>query len=177
MVELVQIESRTTEINECADSVFLCFSLSVVVVMVASACAFFSMFMMVLMPMVLMSMLMVVMFMMMMCVFFILIVMSMVMVILLQFVKRLFYFLDPCCRSGNIIKIKKIGVYEACDINIGIITFNNLCFRLKSANDCLDAFTFVFAYFRYLIQKDYVTELNLLYDKVFDILFIDILFV
>ena len=60
-------------------------------------------------------------------------------------------------------------------VYIGIVTFYDFGAGLQGADDVLDAFQFFRLYLVGLVQQDDVTELNLLDDKAFDILFVNAL--
>ena len=88
--------------------------------------------------MAMLAMLVVVIFVLMFVVMFVMVMLVMVMIMLILNVT--FYLLNPCCRSGYLLKIKEIGIKDLAKRYIAVITIDNLGFRLNGANDSTDMF-------------------------------------
>ena len=85
-----------------------------------------------------------------------------------------FNFLNPGGRSGNAVKIEHVGVQNLVEVDITIITFDNLSLGLQSTDNGTDASQFLFIHFCSFVQQYDVAEFNLLDDQIFDILFTDV---
>ena len=96
-VKLVKVERTAAEVDKCPDTVFFGFTLSIVMVV---------MVMLVMMVMVL-------------------VMMVMVLVIIVVIIKRLFYLMHPCRRSGHRLEVKEPCVDYILKRNIGIVTLYN----------------------------------------------------
>ena len=84
-------------------------------------------------------------------------------------------FLYPCSRSGNLVKIKHVGVDYSIQIYIAIITFYDFCLRLYSADNLFYPSQFLWFYVCSLVQQYDITEFNLLDYEVFYIILVQIL--
>ena len=73
-----------------------------------------------------------------------------------------FDFLYPTSRSSNSIPIKLFSIDDFIQIYITIIAFKDFCLRLDSTNDLFQFLQFLWFNLSSLIQKDNITELNLL---------------
>lgn len=67
-----------------------------------------------------------------------------------------------------------MGVEQTAEGDIGIVAFDYFGLGLKCAYHALDASQFGGADFRDFVEQNDVAKLNLLYDKVFDVLIVDV---
>src|SRR5574344_276711 len=95
--------------------------------------------------------------------------------ILLFLCSSTFYLTYPSGRCCYLLKCEQICIDYIIKFYICIVALNNLCCRLKSTNNLFNSYKFLSRDLRYFIQKDYITELYLLDDKILYILLIYIL--
>jgi len=171
LVEESQIEGTATIVDIGADSVFLSLALIVVmvVVMVLVAMMVFvlmMMFVVVVMVMMLMLVVMVMMFM---------LVVVIVIIVVVILIVMLLHFLNPSGRSCYSVEVEHIGIQYLIEINVAVVTVDNLSLGLKGTDDFSDAAQFLRADLGGLVQEHDVAEFNLLDDEVLNILLVDVL--
>ena len=71
--------------------------------------------------------------------------------------------------------VEHIGIEQFLQIHIRIVALDYLRLSLDLTDNVLDLVQCLSAHFRRLVQKNDITELNLLNDKVFDIVLLQIL--
>lgn len=156
-----------------------------VMVVAMSACTSLSMLMMMLMIVVMMMFLLMTTFTFMIVV--VIPVMMMVMIMMVMMMVMLFLLslylmvvtvdlLNPGGRGGHRVKIEQMSVDYPVDIHISIITLYDFSLGLDGTYYGAYAGELLGLHLRCLVEQDYVAELYLLYDQVFDILLIKILF-
>ena len=86
-----------------------------------------------------------------------------------------FYLAYPSGRSSHAFEVEHTGVEDAVKVDASVVAFDDFGSRLQGLDDLLDASQFFGFHFRSLVQQDDVAEFDLLDDKVFDILLVDVL--
>ena len=81
----------------------------------------------------------------------------------------------PACSGFSLPEVKHVSAKEFLDIYFGVVALYDLGFGLNLTYNLLDFFEGFRLDLGYLVQEDDVAELNLLDDKVFNILFPEIL--
>ena len=76
---------------------------------------------------------------------------------------------DPACSGLGLTEVKSIGIQQLLYIDIGIIALDNLRLGLDFTDNLLDLGKCLGLDFGSLVQKNDVSELNLMNDKVFNV--------
>ena len=86
-----------------------------------------------------------------------------------------FYALYPCRRGGHVFKVEKAGVEQLREVYVAVVTVDDAGFGLQGADDGADAAGLLGGDFRDFVEQNYVAELDLLDNEVFDVFFVDVL--
>ncbi len=161
LVEESEVERTTAIVDVGSDAVFFSFAL-IVVMMV--------MMLVTMMVLVLMMMLVLI-------VVFIVVVMVMMpmLIVVVILVVMLLHFLNPSSRSSYSVEVEHVGIQYLIEFYVAIVAVDDFGLGLEGADDLPDASQFLRADLSGLVQQHDVTELNLLDDKVLDILLVDVL--
>ena len=87
----------------------------------------------------------------------------------------LLHFLYPFGGSGYGIEVEHVGIQYLVEVDVAVVTVDNLCLGLQLVDDAPYTAQFFRTYFRSLVQQYDVTELNLLDDEVLNIFFVNVL--
>ena len=85
-----------------------------------------------------------------------------------------FNLIDPCSGGRHFVEVKKVCVKQFVQIHVPEITGHYFSFRLKCMYYFLDSAKFFMSDFGGFVDKNNITELNLLYYEIFQILLIEI---
>ncbi len=188
VVKFVHIEGRAAAVNECSDAVLFSLTLFIVVMVVMVV---------VMMPVLLLIVVIVVMVLVfvviviivivvvvvMMLVFVVIVVVMMVLLVLVVVIIVIIVTLvvvglnafNPTCRACNIVVIKEIGVKNLLKRHVAEVALYNLRLWLEGTDNRLDSLPFLRRNLGRLVQKHNVAELNLLNEKVLDVLLADVI--
>ena len=171
VLELVLIKGTAAVIYECADAVFLGFALIVVMVVVMMVVT------VMLVVVIVVIIVIVVMMLMFMLVVIVVIIMVMVMLMFIMlifvmiFVCALFISLSPASRCDSLFKIIAVCVEDIGNIYLAEACFDYSCLGLESLDHSLYSCQLLLCYLIYLVENDSCAELDLLNEKILDILF------
>ena len=82
--------------------------------------------------------------------------------------------MNPGCRCGDALEIKKTGVDDVVERHIGVVAFDDACLGLDGADYGTDTCGFICSDFGNFIEQNDVAELDLLDDEVLDVVFAEI---
>ena len=85
-----------------------------------------------------------------------------------------FHCFNPGSGGCHFVKVEHARVQDLVEVHVAVVTFDDVCFGLDGADNLLDACQFFWFHFGCFVEQDDVTELNLLDDKVLDVLFSDV---
>ena len=159
LIETSQVERTACLIYKGADVIFFGFAAFVVVMMMVMVVLV--VFMFVLVMMLFMLMMVFVMF---------------VFVVIIVVVVNIFHFADPCRSGYGLVEVEKTSFQYHVKVDVAIVAFYYLSLRLQCAYNLFQTVSLAFADFGGLVQQYYIAELNLLYDKVFEVIFANVLF-
>ena len=182
IIKAAEVERRTAIIYESTYTVFLSFTLAVVMVMMVVAVCVTHM---TLLTMLMMFMVMMMLVLVMMVMVMLMIVVMMVFVTLFRMFTvsfRLlfgrhgtFYLLYPCGGSYGTLKVEEMCIKQPVKVYVTVIALNNFGLRLQSTYYGTYSAGFFTCNLRNLIEQNDITELYLLDYEIFDVFFINIL--
>jgi len=152
-IEESHIQGLTTIIYKGTDTVFLGFALIVIVMVV---------------------MVMIVTMMMLMVVVIVLLIIVVMMMVFFLIAVVVLYLINPCGRSGHLIKIEAFSVQYLIEIHIAVVALYDFCLRLDGTDDTPNTAQFFLCDLRNLVQEDDVAEFYLLDNQILDIVFIEV---
>ena len=73
---------------------------------------------------------------------------------------------DPARRTGNLVEVEHAGAYNAVQVYVAPVAFDNARGWLQGLDNLSDKLQVCFADLRFLVKQHYVAELDLLYEQV-----------
>ena len=82
---------------------------------------------------------------------------------------------DPARRTGNLVEVEHAGAYNAVQVYVAPVAFDNARGWLQGLDNLLDKLQVGFAYLGFLVKQHNVAELDLLYEQVLYVVLIQTL--
>ena len=82
---------------------------------------------------------------------------------------------DPARRTGNLVEVEHTGAYNAVQVYVAPVAFDNARGWLQGLDNLPDKLQVGFAYLGLFVQQHYVAELDLLYEQVLYVVLIQTL--
>ena len=147
LVKAVETHGLATVVHEGRDTILITMVVAMAMRIVAFVMVMAVAMWVVAFVVVLMMLMLVVVVMMIMLVMVVMMIMLVMVVMMMLLLHVALYLLNPCSGSGYMFEIKELGIENLAKRHIAVVTFDDLCFGLNSANDGYDLLSFRFANF------------------------------
>ena len=104
----------------------------------------------------------------------VLVVVIIVIIIFLYITVMILNFLNPGSRSSHFIEVEHVGIQQSVKFYVAVVTLYDLGLRLNGTDNLTDSSQFMRRYLRSLVQQDDVAELNLLDNKILNIILLEV---
>ncbi len=109
-----------------------------------------------------------------MMVMMVLVVFIIVIIVFLYITVMILNFLNPGSRSSHFIEVEHVGIQQSVKVYVAVVTLYDLGLGLNGTDNLTDSSQLMRRYLRSLVQQDDVAELNLLDNKILNIILLEV---